>query len=440
MIKQIRIGVILGLALMAPPTFADADLDMVRVLLAEGRAAEAYERLATQEFERAGNVDFDYVFGLVALASGRPSLATLAFERVIAVDPGFAAAHLDIGRAYYALGDLERAEQSFALVRSLNAPPDALATINNYEKAIAARRDPKRLRLTGYVELTSGVDTNVNQATSASSIAIPAFGGSYTLGSSSLARRDEYSAATAGADAQWMLDENSAIYAGGDLQLRDYLKQNAYDIGSIDVRAGLTFAEGKSLYRIGTGYNDYRLESDRYRGVATALGEWRYAFSQNTSASISAQYNEIRYVTADQRGNDVNVVMLGAGLSHLFQGTRPVTVFAGAFAGEEREERERTDGNRALGGVRLGASVAAHESVEVFASAAAQVGLYSRYSSLFLVRRRDAQYDLGLGASWRFAPLWSVRPQVSLSRNDSNLPIYDTMRYDVSLSLRRDFR
>lgn len=440
MIKDYLIAVAIGVWLISPPALADADLNSARALLGEGRASEAYDRLAPLEFDRSGDSDFDYVFGLAALASGRPGLATLAFERVIAVDPNYAAAHLDMGRAYYALGDLDRAEQSLGFARSLNAPPEALATINNYEKAIAARRDPKRLRLTGYIELTSGTDTNVNQATSMSSVDIPAFGGSYALGSSSLAQRDEYGAVTAGGEAQLALDEKTAVYAGGDLQLRDYLKQNGYDIGSIDVRAGMVFTEGKSFYRIGAGYNDYRLASDRYRGVATALGEWRYAFDQSTAASLSAQYNEIRYVTADQRGNDVNVVMIGAGLSHLIPATRPVTAFVGAFAGQEREERERTDGNRALGGIRVGASIAAHDSLDVFASAAAQVGLYSRYSSLFLVRRRDAQYDLGLGATWRFAPLWSIRPQASLTRNDSNVAIYDTARYDVSLSLRRDFR
>ena len=438
--KVFLIAIVLGLGLTSQAAFADADLDAARSLLGEGRASEAYDRLAPLEFDRAGDVDFDYVFGLVALASGRPSLATLAFERVIAVDPNYAAAHVDMGRAYYALGDMERAEQSFALARSLNAPPNALATINNYEKAIAAKRDPKRLHLTGYVDLSTGSDSNVNQATSASSVAIPAFGGSFTLGSASLARRDGYSAATAGGEAQYVLDQNTTLYAGGDLQLRDYLKQNAYDIGSIDVRAGVAFGDGKNLYRIGGGYNDYRLASDRYRGVATALGEWRYALDQNTSTSFSAQYNEIRYVTADQRGNDVNVVMLGAGLSRLIPGTRPLTAFVGAFAGQEREERERTDGNRALGGMRLGASLAANESLDIFASAAAQIGLYSRYNGLFLVRRRDAQYDFGLGANLRFAPLWSVRPQISVTRNDSNLSIYDTLRYDVSLSLRRDFR
>ncbi len=439
MVKIILIAIGLSLGLVSVAR-ADADLDAARALLGDGRAGEAYERLLPKEFARAGDADFDYVFGLAALASGRPGIATFAFDRVIAVDPGYAAAYLDQGRAYYALGDFERAEQNFAIVRSLNPPPEALATIGNYEKAIAAKRDPKRLRLTGYVELSTGVDTNLNQATSASSVAIPAFGGNYTLGSASLARRDEYGAATAGGEAQYLIDDSTALYAGGDLQLRDYLKQNAYDIGSIDARAGVSFADGKNLYRIGAGYNDYRLQSDRYRHVATALGEWRHVLDQNTAASFSAQYNEIRYVTADQRGNDVNVVTLGAGLSRLIPGMHPVTAFAGAFAGQEREERTRTDGNRAMGGLRVGASIAAHDSLDLSASLAAQVGLYSRYNSLFLVRRRDSQYDLGLGANWRFADLWSLRPQVSLTRSDSNVAIYDTLRYDVSLSLRRDFR
>jgi tetratricopeptide (TPR) repeat protein len=439
MSKALLVVLLLGLGLVSAVR-ADADVDAARALLDAGRAGEAYDRLAPKEFSRAGDADFDYVFGLAALASGRPGIATLAFDRVIAVDPNYAAAYLDQGRAYYALGDLERAEQSFAIVRSLDAPAEALATVSNYEKAIAAKRDPKRLRLTGYVEIASGTDSNVNQATNASSVAIPAFGGRFTLGSASLAQRDDYTATTVGGEAQFLADEKTALYAGGDVQLRDYGKLHNYDVGSIDVRAGVAFAEGKNAYRAGLGYNDYRLESERYRGVATALGEWRHALDQNTAASFSAQYNEIRYVTADQRGNDVNVVTLGAGLSRLIPGTHPVTAFVGAFAGQEREERTRTDGNRAMGGLRVGASIAAHEAVDISASLAAQVGLYSRYNSLFLVRRRDAQYDLGLGANWRFAQLWSLRPQVSLTRSDSNVSIYDTLRYDVSLSLRRDFR
>jgi len=430
---------ILGIGFL-PLAHADADIAAARSLLEAGKAAEAYERLSPREFDRAGDVDFDYLFGLAALASGRSGQAILAFERVLAVDPGFAAAHVDMGRAFYAQGDLERAEQSFALARSLGAPPDALATIRNYEKAIAAKRDPSRLKLTGYVELAAGTDGNVNQATNATSVAIPAFGGSFTLGAASRAQRDDYGAAMLGGEAQYAVNESTTLYAGGDLQLRDHDDLNAYDVGSIDVRAGAAFSAGRNLYRIGAGYNDYSLESDRYRGVATALGEWRHALDANTTTALSAQYNEVRYVTADQRANDVNIVMLGAGLQRVFPRDRPVTTFIGAFAGREREERVRADGNRELAGFRIGASLAADASLDLFANAAAQLGIYSRYNTLFLVRRRDAQYDFGLGANWRFAPDWTLRPQVAVSRNDSNVAIYDTMRYDVSVSLRRDFR
>ena len=110
---------VLVCALASPLARADTELNAARALLVDGRAGEAFDRLSGAEFARSGEPEFDYVFGLAALASGRPAIATLAFERVLAVAPDYAAAHLDMGRAYYALGDLERAEQSFAVARSM---------------------------------------------------------------------------------------------------------------------------------------------------------------------------------------------------------------------------------------------------------------------------------------------------------------------------------
>lgn len=430
----------LGLATTALSAPATSEFDSIRTLLAAGRAAEAYQRLAPDEFRRAGDAEFDYLLGLAALESGRPSLATLAFERVLAVDPRFAAARLDMGRAYYALGDLDRAHREFEVVRTLDPPPAAIATIDNYERAIDARRNPKRLRLTGYAEVGTGTDSNVNQSTAQSSIAIPAFGGTYTLGSASLAQRDRYNNAVLGGELQFQMQESTLLYAATDVQIRDYRQLDAYDIASGDLRAGVAFSRDRDTFRIGAGFNDYRLESERYRGIGSVQAEWRRALDVDTALALSGQFMAVRYVPESLRSNDVNVWLAGAGMTRVFSGPRKLTVEAGAFAGREREARERTDGNRVLAGVRVGAQLAALDAVDVFASASAQAGLYSRSNTLFEVRRRDAQYDFGIGANWRFAPLWSVRPQVSWTHTDSNMAIYDTSRYDVSLSLRRDFR
>jgi hypothetical protein len=54
---------------------------------------------------------FDYLLGIAALDSGKPDRATIAFERVLAVNPNFAGARLDL--AIYV----------FAAIRGPQAPP-----------------------------------------------------------------------------------------------------------------------------------------------------------------------------------------------------------------------------------------------------------------------------------------------------------------------------
>src|SRR5450759_1837094 len=64
-------------------------------LMKAGRPADAYNLLEPLEFERSGEVRFDYLIGIAALDSGKPDKATLAFERVLAVNPNYAGARLD---------------------------------------------------------------------------------------------------------------------------------------------------------------------------------------------------------------------------------------------------------------------------------------------------------------------------------------------------------
>ena len=83
-------------------------LSEAEALLNSGKSDEAYKLLAPMDFEYSGNVRFDYLLGVSALDSGHPDKATLAFERVLAVEPNFAGARLDMARAYFHLGDLAR--------------------------------------------------------------------------------------------------------------------------------------------------------------------------------------------------------------------------------------------------------------------------------------------------------------------------------------------
>src|ERR1035437_9210718 len=100
------------------PSVLDADaasaleklLTEAEALIQGAKPIEAYALLDPKDFEYSGNSRFDYLLGISALDSGHPDKATLAFERVLAVDPNFAGARLDMARAYFHLGDLARAK------------------------------------------------------------------------------------------------------------------------------------------------------------------------------------------------------------------------------------------------------------------------------------------------------------------------------------------
>ena len=111
---------------------ADLNLEQAETLMREGKAAEAYALLQPFEFEQSGNIKFDYLLGIAALDSGKADKATLAFERVLALDPNFAGARIDMARAYFQLGDMTRAKTEFESVLTQNPPPAAKATIYKY--------------------------------------------------------------------------------------------------------------------------------------------------------------------------------------------------------------------------------------------------------------------------------------------------------------------
>jgi len=76
----------------------------------------------------------------------------------------------------------------------------------------------------------------------------------------------------------------------------------------------------------------------------------------------------------------------------------------------------------------------------LYASAAAQRGDYREENPLFLTLRAERQYDVAAGLAWRFAKDWSLRPQLTYTRNKANITLYDYDRIEASLTLRRDFK
>lgn len=432
-------------------------------LLKSGNAKGAYSLLEPLEFEYAGKVRFDYLLGISALDSGKPDKATLAFERVLAVDPNFAGARLDMARAYYQLGDLARAKTEFELVMGQNPPEAARATIQKYLDAIASFEESKKTHVAGYVEGMLGSDSNVSTGTS-SSIAVSTLSPGLAALITGLtgdpnpqippsSRRDNYYGVNAGADVSRNLGENWQLYAGADVRQHGNMTQILYDTSSLAGRAGVMFAEGQNAYKVTLTWGQSYSSNSMRRDSTGANLEWQHLFSPSNQMNAFMQYAANRAVgspptapgTDARTSGNTDLTTVGAGWVHVLAEGKQA-LFGSVYLGDESDKvpvnvLQPVDGKKRFNGVRVGGQATLSEDLAAFANLSWQNALYSKPNAFITGGggRKEQQYDVVVGANWRLSSHWSFKPQVTYTKKSSNLAIYSFDRTDVSLTVRRDF-
>lgn len=428
---------------------ADEPLAQARALMQGGKPGAAYELLEKLEFERAGDPDFDYALGIAALDSGKPDLATLAFERVLAVNPNSAGARLDMARAYFALGDFVRARKELSHLSALNPPPAAKAVIEKYLAEIDEREKDKRTTVSGYVEGFGGYDSNITSVVGDFTSAVLS---SYNLAGfqptgSSLLRSSGILGTGAGVDINHQLDERLSLYAGADARHRGVLDANNYTSEQLDARAGLALTMEQDIYRVGVTLQNFSQRTDTpgisaNRNSVGLNGEWRHLVSQNDQLGVFGAATQQRF--PDIPTNDIDSLVVGGSWLHLFAGDYKPLLVASLYTGQDDAQRKlitgADNGKRYWGG-RVVGQVSLAEDIDLFAG----LGYLKRDDtsknarSTLVADGQDRISDLSLGLNWRPAKDWTLRPVVSHGENRSNVAISAYTRTEASVTVRYDF-
>ncbi len=135
-----------------------------------------------------------------------------ALERVLAVEPTNDLARAEIARAYFILGERETARQEFTTVQqSGQAPDEAIDTINKYLALLDQARVEEGRRISGYIEMSLGYDTNINSATDQSQII---FGIQFQLDGNAQEQESEYMRVAGTVNASHPISEHWDVVAG----------------------------------------------------------------------------------------------------------------------------------------------------------------------------------------------------------------------------------
>lgn len=432
----------LFLALHAPAGSAQSDpaiIAQANQLVADGKLQAAYELLAPHEFDYSGDPKFDLLYGYAALESGNPSIASLAFERVLAVEPSNPEARLHLARAYLALNDPASAQREFETLLASNPTQAIRETVGQYVAALQARQPAEKLQLSGYLETSAGYDSNVTGSTSRNPIALPIDPGQLQLTNTSVAEEAAFAQLGAGATALYLFQPDIVGYAGADVISRNTGAEAEVNYQYFAGRIGASKQFGNDSVRLGGNASHFDLEGPNNRNSAGADIEYRHTFADRLQAGVGGGFTAYRYVLEASRPEDYNQYSLTANATHLI-GERGQHLLSLAFDyGHEDDLHQRADGNRDYFGARLAGQAQIRDWLNAYATLGYQVSDYSQTNAVFATTREETQWNSAFGLNFLVTPTFVIRPGVTWLNQDSNIPLYEYDRYTVSLTAHLDF-
>lgn len=413
---------------------ADAGLLLAaQNMLSNGKSIDALDLLSPHEEDYAGEKEFDYLYGLALLDTGEAASAVFAFQRVLAVQPSFAGARLELGRSYFDMGQMQRAQREFTIVKSQAPPVSVVNVIDKYMAAIEARNLKNRKGWKGFLQLGLGSDSNVNNATAANSFL------GFTLTDESRETSSSVISTLGGANYDLPLSVSSKIFVKASMNLRSNNDASATSTVNYDFLTGYS----KSLGTTG----DISIALQFY--TADVDGEFN-----NKGLNLTTQYN-LNLSSSNQLGlfvrlgnvdydtifdiKDIDQTVIGMSWAHVFSGKTRVSLVLAAFAGKDEAIQGDSPYGRDYSGVRLSASYPVTHRFNLFATLGRVSSDFSGGFFSSAEKRSDSISDISFGSSWRVNKNWVVRGLIGQSVNTSNIEIFDYDKNIIMFTARSEF-
>ncbi len=411
-----------------------------RQVLQNGQPITAYETLMELEFEGSGDVEFDYLLGIAAIEAGKPDKATLAFERVLAVNPNFAGARIDMGRAYMLLGNMLQAKEEFDAVMKLN-PPDAVKRqVEGFIAGIEQLRQVAKTSWGGFFGISFGRDSNVNGAPSDAEQFIPIFGQTVLLDPNSVETPSNYLGLSGRIQFNHRANENVALYAGLDMDLRRNFQASQFDRSAADLRLGSIFTLTNHELEFSLVVGKTYLEQRNYRNLTGGAVQWRVNVNEVNQFQSIVQFNRLSYPQRELSVFDTDQTVIGFSWLRLFGTNKQGLGFAGLYQGKETDPNDNPSGAKDFYGVRAGGQWGIGARWAVYSTLGLAFADYDGFDISQQKVREDKHFDWSVGANYLLWDSWSVRPQINVTRHDSNIGLYSFIRREISVTLRRDWR
>ena len=422
---------------------ATSDAAVLSRLLADARAAldakrpdDAFRLLDAQAVRFAGAPDFDYLLGLAALDSGRPGIAVLALERVLAADPSNLPARAEIGRAHLQLRELEAARRELEAVARGELPPAVRDTVQRYLDTVARLGDGRTPRWIVLLEAGAGWDSNVNFGSSFGEWVL-SDGQALVPLPASRPRESAFAALSAGITYVAPINGWLDWTAGLQIAQRTNASQHNIDTGPAEASAGLSSAFGAHRYSMSLQYQHLRLDGTAFRDAAGAIAQWQWDSGPRTQLGAYAQAFDLTF--PDQPVRDARRIAAGLTLAHGWGGPRAPTFAAALHGGDETVHADLPQLSFGFVGLRTALGATLGPGWRANAGWSFERRTFDAIEPLFGVVRVDHQHDLRIGLEHDVGRSLTLMPGLAWTHSASTLAPNDFRRTQAFVYARYRF-
>jgi hypothetical protein len=427
------------ISLAGVPDAARATLAEAQQLLGVGDAAGAYALLAPREADWAGAPAYDYLLGIAALDSGRPGDAVFSLSRVVAAEPGFDGARMELARALFEANDLEGARLQFDYLAGRAPPAETAAVIERYQAAIDRRLGQQGSDWSAFAEVGGGYDSNANASTSDGQFL------GFDLNNNNIETDSGFVTLAGGVLHRAGLAKGFS--SASNLRFDWRTNPDASFVDQAIVSAGTALLWNGGPWRASGGVNGYYgwldgSPQETYAGLALGLAR---LFGDRWELAGRFQGGPVRYERDVLEVLDVDRYFGTLTLTRYALGPAGGRVALSLLTGADDARQDDSP----FSNDRLGARVATAWPIGSESGAYFEAGWlqseYDRAPGFFggvFGRRDDDQVTATAGVEIGNWPArdWVLAPRLRYVRNDSNIPLYDYDRWEAAVLLRRAFR
>lgn len=430
-----------GLAAPAAPAAEDslpADLARAGSLLTAGRAQEAWELLSPREAEAGGSPDFDYLYGIAALDTGQTGAAIDAFERVLARQPDFAGARMELARARFEAGNYPAASEQFRYLLTQSPPPATRTVIERYLRALdeGPATGAARSRFVPYAEIGAGWDSNANASTGSDTFGI------FILNPENVETSSFFAELAGGFQHGYAAQPDGLVLTTGRASYRlnpdaDFVDQALVSLGTEGRKHwGATRGTvGASGYYSWLDGSQHELGAGLDLGLARRLGpDWELA-SVGRAGVVRYQQDELEVLDVSRYLGSLVLTRSGLGGG---QGRVGLAALLGTDEAEDDGSPYGNDrlGARLFGGWQLG------PASSLYLEAAYLETDFDDSPGFFGEDRVDDQWTFAISTDYRDWPAqgYSLLPTLRFTSTDSTVSLYEYDRFELGVYLRRTKR